>query len=260
MQLGFGAGVLMGTPVQTAAGANIANPTPTKFGVLQEAVLDIEFNQKELYGGNQFPVAIGRGQGKITLSAKAAQINGLAWSNLFFGQGTPTPGLIGVFNDVAGELIPATSPYTITVVPPNSGTFEADLGVTNAQGVPLTCVATTPTTGQYEVNLATGVYTFAAADEGTQVFINYTYSATSTAVPGSQNQIVLSELMGYTPTFSVDLSMQYKGQQLNFHLYNCASTKLSLTTKLEDFLIPEFSAAAYANAANQILSWSVTNQ
>ena len=253
MQLGFGAGVLWGTPTYTAQGVAITNPTPTKFGVLQEVTLDIEFSQKELYGGNQFPVAIGRGQGKISGSAKAAQVNGLTYANLFFGQGTPNTGLLGIYSDITGEAIPSASPYTITVTPPNSGVFAADLGVLNSSSNPLTQVASAPATGQYAVNEATGVYTFAAADEGTTVFINYEYSAT---VAGAGNQIVYSELMGYTPTFAVDLSMQYKGQQLNFHLYAATTSKLSFATKLEDFLIPEFTFSAYADTQNRVLSWS----
>lgn len=257
MQLGFGAGVLWGTPVADANGNAIANPTPTKFGVLQEAVLDIEFTNKELYGSNQFPVAVGRGQGKISGSCKAAQINGLTWANLFFGQGTPTPGVLGVFNDTAGEVIPAT-PFTITVTPPGSGVFAQDLGVVDANGNPMTEVASGPTTGQYSVNTTTGAYLFAAADVGKTVFINYRYTATVSSGNAPMKQTVLSQLMGYTPTFSVDLTMQYKGQQLNFHLYAATSSKLSLTTKLEDFLIPEFTFSAYADTQNRILDWSTS--
>jgi hypothetical protein len=257
MQLGFGAGALWGTPSQDANGNAIANPTPTKFGVLQEAMLEIEFTQKELYGGNQFPVAIGRGQGKISGSAKAAQINGLTWAGLFFGQGTPTPGILGVYNDVVGEAIPATTPFTITVTPPSSGVFADDLGVVDNNSNPMQCVAASPTAGQYMVNLATGVYTFAAAQEGQTVFISYRYTATSSS-PFPAKQTVISEQMGYTPTFEVDLLMNYKGQQLTWHLYAATTSKLSMTTKLEDFLIPEFTFSGYANTQGQVLDWSTS--
>jgi hypothetical protein len=259
MQLGFGAGTLYGTPAVNADGSIPANPTPVKFGVLQEVTLDIEFTNKELYGSNQFPVAIGRGQGKITGGAKAAQINGLTWAELFFGQGAPTPGVLGVFTDTAGQAIPASSPYTITITPPGSGVFAQDLGVIDANANPMTQVAgPTPTTGQYSVNQATGVYTFAAADTAKTVFINYRYTATVTGASAPGKQTVTSQLMGYTPTFSVDLAMQYKGAQLNFHLYAASSSKLSLATKLDDFLIPEFSFSAFADTQNRILDWSTS--
>jgi hypothetical protein len=256
MQLGFGAGVLWGTPTVDANGNAISNPTPTKFGVLQEAMLEIEFTQKELYGSNQFPVAIGRGQGKISGSCKTAQINGLTWANLFFGQGTPTPGILGVFNDTAGEVIP-TTPYQITVTPPSSGVFADDLGVIDNNSNPMQCVASSPTAGQYSVNLSTGVYTFAAAQAGITVFINYRYTATSTS-PFPAKQTIVSELMGYTPTFEVDLLMTYKGQMLTWHLYAATTNKLSMTTKLEDFLVPEFTFSGYANTQGQVLDWSTS--
>jgi hypothetical protein len=66
--------------------------------------------------------------------------------------------------------IPAT-PYQITALQPN-GTWGQDDGVTIA-GVAATPVNGTPTTGQY--NVAAGVYTFAAADAGKAVVLNYSY-------------------------------------------------------------------------------------
>lgn len=66
--------------------------------------------------------------------------------------------------------IPAT-PFVITALQPN-GTWGQDDGLTIAgvAGVP---VNGTPTTGQYSV--AAGVYTFAAADTGKAVVLNYSY-------------------------------------------------------------------------------------
>lgn len=252
MQLGFGAGTLWGTPLLDSTGAAVANPTPVKFGVLQEVTLDIEFAQKELYGGNQFPVAIGRGAGKVSGSAKQAQINGLMWASLLFGQ-TPASGLLGDFQDTAGAVIP-TTPFEITPTVPSSGTWSADLGVLDANANPMTRVASSPAAGQYSV--AAGVYTFAAADTGKTVFINYRYTAT---VTGAQKQTVLSQPMGYSPSFAVDLLMSYQGKQLTVHLYNATSAKLNLQTKVDDFLIPQFDFDAFADTQNRILDWS-TNE
>ena len=72
-------------------------------------------------------------------------------------------------NEAAG-VIPAT-PYQLTAAQPN-GTWGQDDGLTIAgvAGVP---VASGPTTGQYSV--ANGVYTFAAADTGKAVVLNYSY-------------------------------------------------------------------------------------
>jgi hypothetical protein len=257
MQLGFGAGTLFGTPVADVNGNAIANPTPIKIGVMQECTIDIEFTTKQLYGANNFPVAIGRGQGKITGSAKHAQINGLMWSLLFFGQTNPAlaSGLEGVYIDTVGEAIPASTPYTITPSPPGSGTFAGDLGVLDSNQNPMTCVSGTPTTGQYAV--ASGVYTFAAADEGKTVFINYAYTETNTT-PFPATQTIKAQLMGYSPVFSINFSMQYKGSQLNFKMYQATSSKLSMTTKLEDFLIPEFSFECFADSQNRVMDWSTS--
>jgi hypothetical protein len=77
----------------------------------------------------------------------------------------------GTINE--NRTIPATpGPYTITTV--QAATFTEDLGVTKA-GVPMTKVASAPTAGQYSVNIATGVYTFAAADQNQAVVIRYRY-------------------------------------------------------------------------------------
>lgn len=366
-QIEFGAGVLWGTPLLNPDGSTPTNPTPTKFGIIQEVSLNVEFQTKELYGGNQFPAAIGRGQGKITATAKSAQIIGSQWAQLFFGKPFLS-GMTADYNDNAGQAIPAgytgttpTAPtgtpsgtggtipagttfakivaidaggnmsaagtesasvtttgttssiawawtavagaasyriYTgaaagaentyftsatnsftqtaptgtagtpptsattggvITVAPPNSGTFQNDLGVINAAGNPMTKITSgTPATGQYSVNATTGAYTFATADYGNTVFINYQYSLTSVQAPNSGNFIVTSDLMGYSPVFAVDLMVPYYGKQLVMHLYQVTSSKLSLPLKMDDFLIPQFDMQAFADTQNRVAAFSFT--
>ena len=73
---GFGTGILFGTQLQDATGATVANATPVQFGTLQDVSSDITFEEKLLYGQNQFPVAVGRGKGKINFKAKMAGIFG----------------------------------------------------------------------------------------------------------------------------------------------------------------------------------------
>jgi hypothetical protein len=73
---------------------------------------------------------------------------------------------------VQGETVTIpTTPYQITALQAN-GTWGQDDGLTIAgvAGVP---VASAPTTGQYSVSA--GVYTFAAADTGKAVVLNYSY-------------------------------------------------------------------------------------
>ena len=220
----FGAGVIWGTPLTDATGAAIANPTPVQLGALQDVSLDVSFDVKTLYGPNQFPLVVGRGKGKITGKAKYAEINGAVLNSLFFGQ-TVSAGIVSDVWATAGVAIP-TTPFTITPTPPAAGTWSKDLGVENASGVPMTRVASAPTTGQYSV--AAGVYTFAAADTGLLVFISYQYTATSTT---AKKSTIANVAMGYAPTFAADLYMPFNGKSLIFSLNSCVATKLSMGTK-----------------------------
>lgn len=252
-QYNFGAGVLWGIPTANASGVAVVNPTPVQFGALQEVSLDISSENKMLYGNQQYPLAVGRGKGKISGKAKAAQLNGLLVNELFFGQ-TTTNSIIGDVHDLTGATIPGT-PFAITPTIPSSGTWTVDLGVRNANGLPMIRVASGPTTGQYSV--AAGVYTFASADTGLVVFIDYQYTAASTsAITGT----VLNTLMGYAPTFRCDLSLPYNGKIMTLTLYQCIASKLGLATKLDDFMVPEWDFDAFANAAGQVFTWALTDQ
>lgn len=245
MIFSFGSGVLLG--VRT----DIALATPLNFGMLQDVQLDIQFTTKELYGQYQFPLAIARGQAKATGKAKLAQVSGLAFSNLFFGQALSTGQLATSYAEVG--TVTAATPFTVSVA--NAATFVDDYGVNYAAtGLPLTKVTGTPTTGQYSV--AAGVYTFAAADAGLGVLISYTYTVAATG----QKMSLANELLGTTPTFQAQLFTTYGGKQVNLKLLNCVSQKLGFATKLDDFTIPEMDFDIFANAAGNVLEWSFSEQ
>lgn len=251
MQYGFGAGVLWGTPTADADGTAVTNPTPVKFGALQDISLDIGFSTKMLYGSKQFPLAVGRGTGKISGKAKFGSINGAMLNNIFFGQ-TLSNGIKTDYQDTTGTAIPGT-PFTITPTPPSSGVWAYDLGVQTAAGIPYTRVASAPTTGQYSVSA--GVYTFAAADTGVVVYISYNYTATSTV---GKKQVMLNKTLGYQPTFQADLIVPYNAKVLTVKLYSCVASKLAFATKLEDFLIPDFEFEAFEDGNGNVMDWSVS--
>ena len=248
----FGAGTLWGTPLTDATGAAIANPSPLQFGALQDVSVDISFDTKMLHGSNQFPLVVGRGKGKITCKAKHAEINGACLNSLFFGQ-TRTFGILSDVWATSTTPIP-TTPFQITPTVPSSGTWAKDLGVEGATGIPMTRVAAAPTTGQYSV--AAGIYTFAAADVGLGVFINFQYTATSTVSPKST---VANVAMGYAPTFVCDLYMPFQGKSLILTFNSCLATKLSFATKLDDFMIPEFDFDAFADSNGNVMTWATTD-
>lgn len=251
MQFGFGSGIMWGTPLTDANGNAIANPTPIQLGVLQDLGIDISFDTKMLYGQNQFPVAVGRGKGKMSGKAKMAQFSGAMINSLVFGQ-TLSNGILNNVNDTTGALIP-TTPFTVTPTVPNTGTWTADLGVRDANGIPYTRVASAPTTGQYSV--AAGVYTFAAADTAKQVFISFQYTATSTV---AKKSTVLNLPMGYAPTFKADIFVPYAGKSLVLTIPQCLASKFGISTKQDDFLIPEFDFEGFADSAGNAIYWAVS--
>lgn len=260
MQTIFGAGVLVGTPLTDYAGNAIANPTPVQFGVAQEISIDISFDTKMLYGNQQFPIAVGRGKGKVSGKVKGAQVNGALFNSILFGQ-TLVSGIVSDVYDTTGIAIPAT-PFTITagatstattVMIPNSGTWSADLGVRNSSGVPMTRVASAPTTGQYSVTA--GAYLFAAADVAQVVFISYQYTAASTV---AKKSTLTNPLLGYAPSFKADIYLPYNGKSLIWSLNNCVASKISMATKLDDFTIPEFGFEAFADSAGNVLTYGLS--
>lgn len=261
MQNIFGSGVLVGTPLTDYTGTALANPTPVQFGVAQEIGVDIAFDTKMLYGNQQFPIAVGRGKGKIGGKVKSAQVNGALFNSIMFGQ-VLTSGIISDVYDTVGIAVPATpftvtaattAPSTTTVQIPSSGVWSADLGVRDANGVPMTRVASAPAAGQYTVTA--GVYLFAAADVAKTVYISFQYTATSTT---AKKGTVINALLGYAPSFRADIYLPFGGKSLILTFSNCIASKVSLATKLDDFTIPEFAFDVFADATGNVMTYAMS--
>lgn len=248
----FGSGSIYATPLVDASGNAVTNPTPVKFLACQDISADISFDTKMLYGQNQFPLAVARGKAKVAVKAKLGQVNGAIFNNAFFGQ-TKSTGQEGYQQDLVGIAIPAT-PFTITagatsdathIQIPNSGTWAADMGVRNASGVPMTRVASAPATGQYSV--AAGVYTFAAADTGLTVYIDYRYTVTT-----GTKIAVINQLLGSAPSVSLDIVVPYAGKQLTCRFPMAIAGKMALATKLDDFTVPEINFDCFVDASGNV--------
>lgn len=251
--INFGSGILFAVATADSTGAAIANATPVQFGTLQDISVDISFEEKLLYGSKKFPIAFGQGKGKIGIKAKTATINGSILGDLMLGTGT-TPGIKGIVANFAAA-VPASTPWTVTVAPPSSGTFSNDLGVMNAStGLPLKKVASAPTTGQYSVS-AGGVYTFASADANMAILVSYEYTATSTT---AKYGTISNQLMGYAPSVKMYLTEQFGGGGLNLVLNACTASKLAMPFKNDDFSVPEIDFSVFADAAGNIGYWSTT--
>lgn len=245
----FGAGKLIAVPTFDALGRPVANPAPVVVGVLQDVSVDISFESKQLYGERQFPVALGRGKGKISWKAKSGTFSGTLLGALVLGSTGSTLRKAALIDFPA--TVPTGDTHTVVVVPPDTGIFANDLGVTSGlTGISLKRVGASPTAGQYAVDPASGTFTFAAADAGNPVLLNYEYSIADN--PASSLYTFANNLMGYTPAFSALFYNQFQGKTNVMKLNHSVINKLSLPFKNDDFMMSDIDADSSADAAGQV--------
>lgn len=235
----FGTGSLYGVP------SGVTNPTPVRFGGLQDVSIDSSFDVKELYGQFQFPIAVARGQGKITGKAKFAQVSGALYNSLFFGE-TLASGQILAVDGEAGT--PAASAITVA----NSATWVEDLGVMETStGFWYSRVAAGSEVSGESYSVAAGVYTFASGDT-TAKKIYYTYTDT-----GGFTLTVTNQLQGVSPFFEANFNTTYNGKSYYYKLYRCISSKLTMASKMADWNIDEFDFSAFANDAGDVFEFGL---
>lgn len=216
-----------------------------RIGALQDVSVDISGDLKMLYGQYQFPLDVARGKTKLEGKFSSGNIDVNMYNSTFFGQTVSNGQKTQVINEAGA--IPATTPYT--VVAANGATFFMDLGVYwDSTGLPLKQVSEAPATGEYEVNPETGTYTFAAADEGKAVLINYFYTDVTQGGTLDINNL----LMGTTPKFRMVASQTYEDMVFTILLYSVVCDKLSLPLKQDDYVISDLSFSAQADSANRI--------
>lgn len=241
MEYFFGSGSLYGR--QTG----VSNPTPVRFGGVQDVTIDITFTTKQLFGQYQFPLAVARGTAKVTGKAKFAQLVGKQFNDLFFGESsigtTQQVGAIDESQTVANNIVTVT----------HAANFVSDQGVLDtANGINMQRVASAPTVEQYSVNESTGVYTFNSALNGGIVAVSYVYNAAS----GGSKITLANQLVGSAPQFQMTLMGQYQSKSLVLQLNACMSEKLALPTKIEDFMMPEFDFQAFADVSGNVGTFS----
>ena len=241
----FGAGNIWCTELTDATGSTVAIPSPFLIGTLQDASVDFSFDNKGLYGQNKFPVAMGQGKGKIAGKIKFARLDGLLFNQVIAGIPI-TSSTAGINYDTTGVAVAAT----VTPTVPSSGTWARALAVRDAIGNAYTQVASAPATGQYSV--AAGVYTFAAADVGKIVFIDYAYTAASTS---AKKVLVTNSAMGLAPTFRVDFLNPRAGATLT--LFAAMVSKFGYASKLDDWAINEIDFEAFADSSNNVYQWGL---
>lgn len=229
-QFMFGAGSMFCIP-------KVVVPTPRLLGTMQEVSIDFSGNIKELFGQNQFAAATARGQQKVTGKAKFANINMDTYNDLYFNEAVVTGQNLVVLNEI--QVVKAQD-HTVTAK--QSG-FLTDLGLINGvTGKPLKRVSgNSPQTGEYALDVASGTYTLNTDMDDKQIQLSYMYND---AVNG-KTIIINNQPMGEAPSFMGIFNGRFGGKQMTLILNTCVSSKLSLiSTKLEDFNIPEFDFSA----------------
>jgi hypothetical protein len=242
----FGVGFLFATPSGT-------NPTPTRFGRLQDVSVDFSYDTKLLYGSNQYALEQARGKAKIELRATVGAIDPILFNNVYFGLTSATGETLNSIDETA---IPSAGSFTVA----NGATFSQDLGLYNTiTGLWMTRVASAPAAGQYAVNTTTGVYTTNTAQNGQSLRASYTYASAATG----SSLAFTNQLMGSNVTFSVQLVNKFKGSDgtvrslfLNFPAVQCP--KLSMPLKLDDFTLPQIDMSAQDNGSGNVFNYSMT--
>lgn len=228
----FGAGEVIITPLIDADGATVSNPTPIIIPECQGIEIGIKRDLKQLFGQQAYAVESAHGKGSFPVSFSCGRVYAQAINSMFMQQSIAT-GQSKKASKVSGTVPAPSGPYTITPTVPDSGTWAEDLGVRTSEGLPLTRVASAPTTGQYSVSA--GVYTFAAADSGVTYYFDFRYTVST-----GKTITYLSKLMGQTPEVKMIISTHYKGRQAIIRLPRVvASSEFGLSTKLDDYTMPK---------------------
>lgn len=235
MQFVFGSGLLFAQPEGFDNRAN----SPVQVGALRGVSVDMGFNPKSLHGGGHWPLAIGRGTGKVPCKADFAQFSADGFNALFFGGPVPTTGCTRTAVDeaqvIAGNAAMAT----------HAASFAMDLGVTAElpSGALFTRVASAPGAQQYTCNESTGAYGFAPGTDGNAVRLSYLYSDTS----NGRQITIANRFIGHTPRFSAVLTETFNGKAMTLVLPHCVASRLTLASKQSDFMVPSFVFSAAAD-------------
>jgi hypothetical protein len=247
MNLQFGSGVLYGIP---NAGNLATNPTPQKFGILQEMSIEFKGDLKKLFGQKQFPVAKARGKIDVTGKGKIATLDPNLLNQLYFAQ-AKTTGVQRISADESHAPAASVSPTHAA-----AGSPLTDYGVINKDtGLNMEKVASAPAVGQYTFTQATtggsptaATYVFNASETASAVLLSYLYADSSNGVT-----ITLSnQLMGYAPEFRALLFNNFRNKYFGIELYSCVMGMVGIPTKQEDFWICDIDLDASTDATDTL--------
>jgi hypothetical protein len=201
-----------------------ANPTPVQVAILQDISVDFSYQIKKMNGQFQAPIDVARGNLDVTMKAKNANVRGDLLLSALPGATSAAGSVLGVVNE------PWAIAASVTVA--NGATFKDDLGVIDlTSNKSMTRVAAGPTTGQYSVNTATGVYTFAAADVGHNSAISYSYTNATTG----KTITLLNQTMGQSTPYMLRCFDTYAGKGIGFSFPAVHVPKLAFALKADAY-------------------------
>ena len=242
----FGAG-------QAFATLNASNPTPIRFGLVQDQSITFKRGAKEIYGPNQLAADVSSGEMSVTGKVTTGTTNARIFTDLLFADAGATGQIAESDNELG--TVAGTTPYIITVA--NSATWTQDLGVIDVTtGNRMTRVASAPVAAKSYM-VAAGVYTFATGDEGTAKKISYLYSVASTGESvtlsnqprGKVGNVTAAMVFPWTPPGGAV-------EQDVLTLNSCLATDYEISTKMGDYGKPPFSFSAGCDTTDTLGTFS----
>jgi hypothetical protein len=237
------------------AGNMATNPTPVKPLTIQDIKIGQKGKIEMLRGQNQYPddTATGDKDGTFEFSMGRRDFNLL---NQIFNADTVTAGGISVYPNFSTAIL-----ATITIVPPATGTFKTDLGVTMAAtNKELQCSGlVVPNAGQYGVTSA-GVYTFNSTDvtAGGNVLISYSYSQTTIGTTFQVN----NQVQGFGPAFEAFIVDTYQPVLSStvpvystIALYAAKISDVEIDNKRSGYGMIALKGSYYVGAGNRVIDF-----
>jgi hypothetical protein len=205
-------------------------------GILKDVSVDFSSTQKELRGTRTYAIAIATSGQKISGKAASGVFSGALISSIL--------GLTVASGQTKTYEYSVAAAASVVVTPPSSGTFYKDLGVEDANGLPMTYNSGTPAVGEYKQSA--GTYTFNVAQTGT-LKINYAYS-----VATGKTASIANNVQAAPTSYQLILSEDYGSAQFGIELYSVVIPKISMGMKMEDFTETSIEFEAIATSTNTV--------
>jgi len=254
----FGAALIFINP---NSGNLATNPTPVKPYTIATLEIDQAADIKELRGQSQYPDDTARSDIKPTFKFSMGRTDYFLLNQAIYADVTVAGGTSVSPNEA--HTVPAVSTYIVTIAPPGTGTFGEDLGVQYAGLGNLEKVASGPVQGQYSVVIATGVYTFAAADASANILISYSYTL---ATAGNTYQIN-NQVQGYSPQIEFWAVETYSKASAGTNLvtpscvriYAAKIGKVTFPYKRNDYKMVDCEGIYFASANGRVIDYYAAN-